>query len=565
MSFEKIESQYEEIWLYHLISHLEFVDNSFNLPQSDDKSLFSPFQQVILKEMAYYIYSLAGIVDKAIASKESLETKNEFVISKDPLVTYFILGVNLWHEYMFLNNSNIQKVQEQQRIIKKLFNSIKEQYKDNNKILKYLIPYYAIFGSIYRKYGIYGRAYQLLNDGFTFSLKIGNPLYLVISYFNFREIFEDTLEISKALEIGSICIEKLRNLEAYLYEAYVLYDMGWLSYKVGDLQKSLLFFERAIKLYSLDSQLNKTSLNGLITCFNQLGRIHCIIGQLDKSLEYYNKALELYRTIQDRKNPSLLANLGEYYNLKGNYNSALEFQLEALDIRNKKDFSGSNQLPLANSYFHLIKLYVHFNEYEKAKTYLNYLKELQEKWLDKEISTQYKIATAILLKEKMSLNDLSKSQKILTEIIKEPSSSIELTTTALVLLIEISLIEYKFFHNDDNREKLRLLIEKLRSYSEDKFIFLSINVIILKGTLELVEGALEYAEKLFYDALNLAERYNIVNLVEEINEEISRLNDEILTARNIINSNINIKKRIETLEIEKYIEDMQGVLSLFKG
>ena len=90
-------------------------------------------------------------------------------------------------------------------------------------------------------------------------------------------------------------------------------------------------------------------------------------------------------------------------------------------------------------------------------------------------------------------------------------------------------------------------------------------ILILQGKLEIVEGDLEKAEKLFIESLQKAKKQNLMNLIEEIKNELAKLNDELLKAKTIINTNINIKKRIEELELEKYVEDIQEVLGLFRS
>ena len=566
MDFSDIEANYEDLWLYHLISHKEFVEYEDQIPESEIIQNISLQQQVLILEMSYYISTLGGLQERTSFFKDSLENNDEIIKSNDPMIKYFLIGIELWHNYMVSNNPDIEAVQKKEFETKKLYDQIYNQNVGNSNLLKYLFPFYAIFGSIYRKYGFYEQARKLLIQGTLFALKIENPLYICIAYFDIREIFEDTLDNQKAIDYGFLCKNKLQELGYLIHEAFITMDMSWIYYKMGKLDEALNFASDTIELYNNASpdKSNPSVMNGLVCCYNQLGKMHTLNGDLDLALTFYNKALDLYRSIKGRMNPSLLSNLGEFYSFKGDYNTSLKFQLEALEIRKERDFSSSNQIPLAESYFSLVKLYIHFHDLEKANIYLTYLKEIHEKWRDKIISTQYKLGLVMILKEKKSMNELSKAQQILNEIIEEPASAIDLTSTALTILIEITLLEYKFFHNKENHDKLNTYIETLRKYN-DKSIYLDSKILILQGKLEIVEGDLEKAEKLFIESLQKAKKQNLMNLIEEIKNELAKLNDELLKAKTIINTNININKRIEELELEKYVEDIQEVLGLFRS
>ena len=564
MDFTQIETYLEDLWLYNLISHEQFVED----PNMDD-FLFdykgSLVEQVIIQEMTYYILSLGGRANDATRVKEAIESNEDFVTSTDPLVKYFLIGIDLWQEYIYLNNDENERIFEIQKEVKTLYDQIFKLYSNDKSKLKYLVPYYAIIGTLYRKYGFFKNA-TILEQGFEFSITLDNPLYIVISYFNVRELFEDTYKIEKAIELGFRCIDILKALNAPLYEAFVIFLVASLEYKTGNIPNSINLIEKAKNLYdSPGYRTNGSALNGQIICHNQLGRIYSMIGNMTEAFNNYTEALLLYRTISGRKNPSLLSNLGEFYAYKGDYENSISFQLEALEIRKQRDFSSSNQIPLAESYFILLRLYIYFNNLNEAEKYLNDLAEITKHWHDKIIWTQYKLGTALLLKENKTMHDYVKAQELLNEILNNPIASIELTTTAMIVSIEISLVEYKYFHTKENLDHLQQKIEFLKKFSlENNSPLISIKAMILQGKLEIVNSHLDKAEELFSESLQLAEKQNLHDLTQEIESELKVLNDELIKTRELFYSNFNIRTKIEELELEKYLDEIQTILRLFR-
>jgi len=76
----------------------------------------------------------------------------------------------------------------------------------------------------------------------------------------------------------------------------------------------------------------------IATSLNNLGFSYSILGDHQKSLEYYQKALKLFQKVLPKDHPDIassLNNFGFSYSILGDHQKSLEYYQKALEMRQK--------------------------------------------------------------------------------------------------------------------------------------------------------------------------------------------------------------------------------------
>jgi serine phosphatase RsbU (regulator of sigma subunit) len=208
------------------------------------------------------------------------------------------------------------------------------QFSDPDSVARYLkiaIEYYTDLGD---KKGLYNiLSYQskvLLNEGKTeAAFNINKNLLSIAEEFNDQEL------------LAGACSR-----------------MGALFYKVHDIEKSISYYEKALKLYR-----QKNNFAGIENTYSQLGSCYTDKAYYDMAIEYYERGLEINKKTNDQAQKVLfLLGIGNvYYNLDNN-EKALYFYKEAL-----LNSDGNNNNFIKNN---IASVLMNMNRNKEAKPYL---------------------------------------------------------------------------------------------------------------------------------------------------------------------------------------------------
>ncbi len=137
-----------------------------------------------------------------------------------------------------------------------------------------------------------------------------------------REELEECENLLKELQKEQFSEIKLR-------EASILYQKGCLFFLEGDLDKSLSFFERSLKLYEqLDNK--QKSANTL----SNIGVSYTIKGDHNRSFDYYQQSIKIREEIGDKTGlAESYRNYGVYYHHKEEFHLSFEFLRKGLALR----------------------------------------------------------------------------------------------------------------------------------------------------------------------------------------------------------------------------------------
>ena len=306
------------------------------------------------------------------------------------------------------------------------------------------------------------------------------------------------------------------------------------------------------------------------------------MGNVQGSIEAYKLSLGYVEDIQQSFNQistvygALVGNLGEAFAETGDLNSALEYQLKALNLRKKladsklcEYYINAIDNSLAESYYQLIQLQIRLEHLDDAKEYLTIFENLTKNVLNKNtgskvILIQYNLAKGLIFIQNGSFEDIGQAKLFLKEIINE-DVKFELIADALVPLIDITIQEYKVFQNEKIYQDLVSLIKRLEELGEiNNSAQLKIYSLVVGGKMELIQGNIRKAEEMYKNALSIAKEFNLSALILESTLELEKLRKD----RGIWEDNIHktsIKERFDLLDLENYIKEGKQYITVKKG
>jgi len=137
--------------------------------------------------------------------------------------------------------------------------------------------------------------------------------------------YQDKDDLLRRKRINEYLLEKVRDKQE---KANILTELGRIFYHLGEINKALKYYEKALKL---DKELG--SKEGMAADLGNIGTVYGIKGELDKALEYFRKALKLNEELGRKEGmANQLGNIGTVYGIKGELDKALEYFENALKL-----------------------------------------------------------------------------------------------------------------------------------------------------------------------------------------------------------------------------------------
>jgi tetratricopeptide (TPR) repeat protein len=137
--------------------------------------------------------------------------------------------------------------------------------------------------------------------------------------------YQDKEDLLRRKRINEYLLGKVRDKEE---KANILTDFGMISYYLGELDRALEYYEKALEL---DEELERKG--GIAAELGNIGATYLAKGELDKALDYTKKALKLFEELGRKDGIAiLLRNIGYVKLDKGEHEKALEYYEKALKL-----------------------------------------------------------------------------------------------------------------------------------------------------------------------------------------------------------------------------------------
>jgi hypothetical protein len=231
--------------------------------------------------------------------------------------------------------------------------------------------------------------------------------------------------------------------------------------------------------------------------------------------------------------------MGKIYQIRGEYYLSLDYYTRSISLG--KNFPGYRYNVIL-CIFPLIQLFAEKNQEEMSYQYLGELEEIINKFPSKLNSKYHQAAKAIILKASSRPKNWMQALIILEEVVEEiwegEIIDSELIIIALINLCELLMNEFSISGEKevmDELEKHTNKLEEIANKQKSLSYILRLEVkniqlltIWLKTIYSLANVNLKKAKTLIEEARDLADEEGLVQLAEKINQQQSKLYNQLL-------------------------------------
>ncbi len=400
-------------------------------------------------------------------------------------------------------------------------------------------------------------------------------------------------EFDQALELLQDCLHVFNTIGNRLGIAWSNYQLGAGHLWKGDLNIAQEYLQKSLDIFE-----EIRSSSGIAWSTNRLGVAHNYKGNLGLAQEYYQKSLIIFKKIKDHDGISgTLNNIGTIFFSKGEPDQAIKYFQRVLKIDEKRGYENIGKVlnNIGESYRDMGNFRLAIDYFEKAlhssrtikrsdgltaevlfqliripdvtlssnttKSYLNELREINERQNRKDIDQKYRLAKAFVLKRSNRLRDKVTAQTIFQEVAEEEIAKHELTVYALLNLCEAQLYELETTGNELLLKEVKKLVNKLQIIAEkQQSYWLFAETYLLNSKLSLIELDTQKSLKLLTQAQILAEAKGLQRLVRKLSQERDILESQMDQWRRFIESNVPLRERLKLVQMGSLIDHM-----LYKG
>jgi tetratricopeptide (TPR) repeat protein len=371
------------------------------------------------------------------------------------------------------------------------------------------------------------------------------------------ERFEDFYKNFEKLEVLFKKIPKDDSTEYQERESRLFLIRAIAEYNNGRLDIGLKYYHKSLNL------IEKIDPSSHFKIPNLIGMAYAYLekGELKLALDYSEKALSL---IPQGESFGLMVRKAVIYRCKGilylqqgDLNRALEYFMYDLEIQKKiKNIRG-----LKYAYFNIALVLQDKNDFNQAQSYLEQLKEINEKYEPREGYFMYQLVHALILKNSSRLRDRVEAEKILKQIVEARASLYDflVINLALIYLCDWYFEEFRLSNQMDILDDIQPLIDQLQRNAKhyNSYILLA-SVKLFQAKLALLQINMVDARKLFNEAQNIAEEHGLQLLAGDISKEHDRLLEELKLWESFKKTQASVSERLKLASVDEVLERMKG-------
>ncbi len=148
----------------------------------------------------------------------------------------------------------------------------------------------------------------------------------------FLPYLRESLAYKEALAHGERILSHTSELKRDAEHAKFMYEMGWVHYDRGEVEKAIEYYEQAL---SIDREVYGNRHHNVATDLNNIGTAWQAIGEHEKAIGYHEQALSIDRAVYGERHPAVakyLNNIGMALYALGDPIKAIECHEQALSI-----------------------------------------------------------------------------------------------------------------------------------------------------------------------------------------------------------------------------------------
>ncbi|MCE7749330.1 MAG: hypothetical protein GPJ51_13150, partial [Candidatus Heimdallarchaeota archaeon] len=271
-----------------------------------------------------------------------------------------------------------------------------------------------------------------------------------------------------------------------------------------------------------------------------LARCLIVAGQYNQALRICQEIMENYSDFTNElMNRLIFFIMGKIYQIQGEYYLSLDYFRKSLNLGKKIP---GIVLYAIQSLFHLIQLLVEKNQEEMSYQYLGELEEIIDKYPSKLNSKYYQAAKALILKTSSRPKNWMQALNLLEEVVEEiwegKIIDQELIIIALINLCELLMNEFSMSGEKEVMDELEKYTDKLEDIANKQkslsYILrleaknIRLHTIWLKTIYSLADVDLKKAKTLIEEARDMADEEGLVQLAEKINQQQSKIYNQLL-------------------------------------
>ncbi|MFX1587276.1 MAG: tetratricopeptide repeat protein [Promethearchaeota archaeon] len=349
--------------------------------------------------------------------------------------------------------------------------------------------------------------------------------------------FEHSLSLREELGVKNEIAHSLMEIALVFTFQKVDYDSA-LKY----LKQSMTFAEESGNKWSIGY------------CFDNMAKVYSLKGNLDRSIIYWEKSLTIFNDLKNKFFvASILNMIGEAYRQRGELDRALECLKQSLALYQKLGYL----IYIAGTHDNLIQILIDMGDLEQAQQYLHRFEQLNSELKDRSINLYCLLNKALILKKSSRTRNKVKAEEILTQILEDEDSDIEITIKALINLCELLLTELHMTNDLEVLEEINPLIARLLDLAEksDSYSILC-ETYLLQAKLSLLSFDIKKAQRFLTQAQQIAERFGLKLLAIKISNEHDELLKQLNMWENLKESTSSLKQRMEFARLNEQMENM---------
>lgn len=498
-------------------------------------------------EIAAYISKITALLDlgdfdnalEAIEEAERLRFtidrtgENDF-IERDATLNY-------------LKGKAFRKKGDLNRATKHLEHSLAIQHKLGNKFE--IADAQNDLGIILATKGNLDAALIFLEQSLTIFQELGLKQQIIKLINNIGMIYGIKRDHNRALDYYQRSLALSEEIENKRYTATLSLNIGLIHRQKGDLTSALEFFQKAKKVFE-ELELKRE----LSTCLNNIGATYNILGEFSLALSFLQDGLKLAEKLGDQLEISTsLHNIANVYEIRGDFDTAIAYYVKSLAISEEI----GNNFDIADELYNLIAVLVSAGTVEKTNSYLEKLRDINNKEKNDLISQKYRLTKAIVLRTSERIIKRAEAQQLFQNLAQEEILDIEITISALLNLCELLILELKSSGSEEVLEEVTILLERLFEMAEEQHSYLWLTEIyLLQAKISLLKLNIEKAQELINQALVIAEMKGLNQLEKTISLEHDLIFTQLKKWNKIIEQKPSVSEVLELTQFEQFLERM---------